>query len=231
MADWNKVKIITPGQKNQANIHLVDFNDIFTSSTTAEGVGQIVAFGTSASQYGFIGCTGVDVSRITYSTLFSKIGEKYGSGIAANTFHIPDVSADLTACASWFMRYLPIGQGPKGDKGEKGDQGPQGPKGSDGAAGGGTGGSSTVTNLSSVLDVCGNASAGDFLAYDGTHWVPQSAAGGGTVDSSKFMLLGPLVTIDESGEVVIVGTSDTSVIITHLYNAIGNRHYTFDDNI
>jgi hypothetical protein len=32
MADWKKVKIITPGQKNQANVHLIDIQTLFTGT-------------------------------------------------------------------------------------------------------------------------------------------------------------------------------------------------------
>ena len=116
-----------------------------------------------------------------------------------------------------------------------------------GSGGGGT--SATIANLSSITDVCGDASAGDLLGFDGTNWVPVqgAAAASSTIVTSNLVELGPIVTVDNSGDVIyslvsagtvgalyMYAASGTSVLVRPILNELnmyGNKQYTVDTNI
>ncbi|MFO1525846.1 MAG: phage tail protein [Turneriella sp.] len=52
--------------------------------------GTIVAFGGSTPPSGWLLCDGSQVSRSTYSSLYTAIGNAYGSGDGSSSFHLPD---------------------------------------------------------------------------------------------------------------------------------------------
>jgi microcystin-dependent protein len=71
-------------------------------------VGVIVAFGGSVvpPPSKWVWCNGAEVSRVTYSDLFSVIGTSFGAGDGSTTFNVPDlrgkapVGIDLATFAS-----------------------------------------------------------------------------------------------------------------------------------
>lgn len=52
-------------------------------------------FATQISPAGFIKANGAAVSRISYATLFSKIGTTFGEGDGATTFNVPDMRGEF----------------------------------------------------------------------------------------------------------------------------------------
>lgn len=53
--------------------------------------GSIVAFGGTSAPTGWLLCDGTAVSRSTYSTLFTAVGESFGQGDNSTTFNVPDL--------------------------------------------------------------------------------------------------------------------------------------------
>jgi microcystin-dependent protein len=53
--------------------------------------GSIVMFGGTSAPSGWLFCSGQDVSRSTFSALFSVIGTSYGAGDGSTTFGLPDL--------------------------------------------------------------------------------------------------------------------------------------------
>ena len=53
--------------------------------------GMIAPMGMSSAPTGWLVCDGSQVSRSTYSALFSAIGTTWGSGDGSSTFHVPDL--------------------------------------------------------------------------------------------------------------------------------------------
>lgn len=54
-------------------------------------VGLIAPYAGSSAPDGWLLCDGSAVNRTTYASLFSAIGEVYGSGNASTTFNLPDM--------------------------------------------------------------------------------------------------------------------------------------------
>lgn len=52
--------------------------------------GKMANFGMSAAPTGWLECTGVAVSRVTYAALFAAIGTTWGAGDGSTTFNLPD---------------------------------------------------------------------------------------------------------------------------------------------
>ena len=67
------------------------------SLTGIEGTatGTILSWSTASIPSGFLECNGDDVSRSTYSTLFTAIGTTYGSGDGSSTFGLPDLQDNV----------------------------------------------------------------------------------------------------------------------------------------
>lgn len=63
-------------------------------------VGSIIAHTGTTSPNGWLICDGSQISRITYSILFSIIGTKYGVGNNTTTFNLPDLRGCLVRGAS-----------------------------------------------------------------------------------------------------------------------------------
>lgn len=53
--------------------------------------GTILPFAGNSIPSGFVACNGAEVSRSTYSTLYSVIGTTYGNGNGSTTFNLPSV--------------------------------------------------------------------------------------------------------------------------------------------
>lgn len=59
--------------------------------------GAMLDFGGTSAPAGFLLCDGSEVSRTTYSSLFSAIGTTWGSGDGSTTFNIPDLRGRVSA--------------------------------------------------------------------------------------------------------------------------------------
>lgn len=57
--------------------------------------GTIISYGGSAVPSGFLSCNGAQVSRTTYSSLFTAIGTTYGAGNGSTTFTLPDLRGEF----------------------------------------------------------------------------------------------------------------------------------------
>jgi microcystin-dependent protein len=53
--------------------------------------GSIMAYGGTSVPSGYLACDGSNVSRTTYSSLFSAIGTTWGAGNGSTTFSVPDL--------------------------------------------------------------------------------------------------------------------------------------------
>jgi len=68
-------------------------------STATSAVEQVPATGDfrlmalATYDSGWLACDGSDISRVTYSDLFDKIGETYGAGNGSSTFTLPTIKA------------------------------------------------------------------------------------------------------------------------------------------
>ena len=60
-------------------------------SISGSPTGSITMYAGTTAPDGWILCEGQDVSRTTYSDLFSVIGETYGSGNGVSTFTLPNL--------------------------------------------------------------------------------------------------------------------------------------------
>lgn len=67
-------------------------NDIANLKNAVSPVGTIIAFAGTTPPPGWLICDGGEISRASYASLFSVIGETYGAGDGATSFNLPDKS-------------------------------------------------------------------------------------------------------------------------------------------
>ena len=67
-----------------------DFDGENLTDIQGLNTGLIIPWTTASVPTGFLECDGSDVSRTTYSALFTVIGTTYGSGDGSTTFGLPD---------------------------------------------------------------------------------------------------------------------------------------------
>lgn len=60
-------------------------------------VGAVIAFAGASAPSKWLICNGAAVSRTTYSSLFSIVGETYGAGDSSTTFNLPDLRGRVIA--------------------------------------------------------------------------------------------------------------------------------------
>lgn len=74
-----------------SNLHAVPLQQLNAAIDAVNFAGMIVMVGYSANPpTGWLKCNGAQISRTTYSALFSAIGTTYGPGDGSTTFHLPD---------------------------------------------------------------------------------------------------------------------------------------------
>ena len=67
-----------------------DFDGENLTDIQGLNTGLIIPWTTASVPTGFLECDGSNVSRTTYSALFTVIGTTYGSGDGSTTFGLPD---------------------------------------------------------------------------------------------------------------------------------------------
>jgi len=63
--------------------------------SVAPPVGSITMYAASSAPTGWLECDGSNVSRTTYSNLFSAIGTTFGEGDGSSTFNLPDLRGEF----------------------------------------------------------------------------------------------------------------------------------------
>ena len=81
--------------------------------------GTVIAYAGASVPAGYLLCDGSQVSRATYSNLYTAIGNFWGAGDGNNTFHLPDLQGR-------FLRGVDMGAGRDPDGGSRGASGPGG---------------------------------------------------------------------------------------------------------
>lgn len=133
--------------------------------------GTIIDFAGTATPTGYLPCNGANVSRTTYSKLFTAIGTTWGVGDGSTTFGVPDL-----------RRRVGVGSGGTGT-------------GTLGNAVGNTGGAETVNaehahlvNITSLTSSSGTVNciggAGNAVTPEHTHSVQGLTANGGSATQS-----------------------------------------------
>ena len=74
-------------------------------------IGMVAPFAMDSVPTGWLHCDGSEVSRTTYSLLFSKVGDTYGVGDGSTTFNLPDLQDEFIRGSS---DTLPVGNKQKG---------------------------------------------------------------------------------------------------------------------
>lgn len=67
--------------------------------------GEILATMVEDLPRGYLWCRGQQVSRATYSLLFSIIGTYYGEGDTGYTFHVPNLTSDSNPNTKYIIKY------------------------------------------------------------------------------------------------------------------------------
>ncbi len=87
-ADALATSAVTTTKLAAASVTLAKLAAEVTAVTLPSGM--IAPYGASTAPTGWLLCDGSQVSRATYSALFSVIGENFGQGDNSTTFHLPD---------------------------------------------------------------------------------------------------------------------------------------------
>jgi microcystin-dependent protein len=71
------------------------YNDLSDKPLTVIPRGIILPFAANTPPEGFLECNGSEISRTTYSGLFTLIGDVFGVGDGSTTFNIPDLRGEF----------------------------------------------------------------------------------------------------------------------------------------
>ena len=71
-------------------------SDVGTTTATVDtAIGMVAPFAMDSVPTGWLHCDGSEVSRDTYSLLYSKVGDTYGVGDGSTTFNLPDLQDEF----------------------------------------------------------------------------------------------------------------------------------------
>ena len=71
-------------------------SDVDTTTATVDtAIGMVAPFAMDSVPTGWLHCDGSEVSRDTYSLLYSKVGDTYGNGDGSTTFNLPDLQDEF----------------------------------------------------------------------------------------------------------------------------------------
>ncbi|MCK5588926.1 MAG: tail fiber protein, partial [Candidatus Pacebacteria bacterium] len=88
--DWIQTGEVISAQKIKDN-----FDYLYGLGSGAIPVGTILSVAYSTPDTNYLECNGAEISRTTYSELFTKIGTTYGTGNGSSTFNIPDLRGEF----------------------------------------------------------------------------------------------------------------------------------------
>ena len=92
-------KWITESDSDDRDASVLETSQNFTEALVAQAVptGVVVPFSGESAPSGWILCAGQEVNRITFASLFSVVGTKFGPGDGATTFNVPDLRGRVVA--------------------------------------------------------------------------------------------------------------------------------------
>ena len=102
-------QIISNSKVTYFNVTLMQGISSGTGTTTATvdtAIGMVAPFAMDSVPTGWLHCDGSEVSRDTYSLLYSKVGDTYGVGDGSTTFNLPDLQDEFIRGSS---DTLPVG--------------------------------------------------------------------------------------------------------------------------
>jgi len=88
MLGANNLNDVSSVATSRANLGLSDV-------ATLNFSGMVCWFALSTAPTGFLSCDGSAVSRVTYASLFARIGTVHGAGDGATTFNLPDLRGEF----------------------------------------------------------------------------------------------------------------------------------------
>ena len=88
--DWIQTGEVISAQKIKDN-----FDYLYGLGSGAIPVGTILSVAYSTPDTNYLECNGAEISRTTYSELFTKIGTTYGTGNGSSTFNLPDLRGEF----------------------------------------------------------------------------------------------------------------------------------------
>lgn len=92
-SDSNNLLINKPIVSQSINIDTLNVSDeIYLNSNIYTPVGSILTYAGSSAPGGWLLCDGSEVSKTTYSRLFSVIGNNYGSASSPTSFVLPNLA-------------------------------------------------------------------------------------------------------------------------------------------
>jgi microcystin-dependent protein len=71
------------------------YADSISSLGIGNPPGTVITFAGSSVPTGYLDCNGAQVDRVTYSDLFTAVGEIYGVGDGSTTFNLPDLRGEF----------------------------------------------------------------------------------------------------------------------------------------
>lgn len=88
----NEIKL-----RNEGNTAWISLGTVGTTFQPSGGLpsGAVQPFAMTSAPSGWLECDGSEVSRTTYSTLYSAIGTTFGSGNGSTTFNVPDLRGEF----------------------------------------------------------------------------------------------------------------------------------------
>jgi microcystin-dependent protein len=88
----NEIKL-----RNEGNTAWISLGTVGTTFQPSGGLpsGAVQSFAMTSAPSGWLECDGSEVSRTTYSTLYSAIGTTFGSGNGSTTFNVPDLRGEF----------------------------------------------------------------------------------------------------------------------------------------
>ena len=83
--------------RNEANSDWIVLGTVGTTFEVTGGIpaGAVQSFAMNTAPTGWLDCDGSEVSRTTYSTLYTAIGTTFGTGDGSTTFNVPDLRGEF----------------------------------------------------------------------------------------------------------------------------------------
>lgn len=76
-------------------INLQQLQQLLQNQNSGNPTGTVITFASVTAPNGYLVCDGAEISRVTYSNLFTVIGETFGVGDGSTTFKLPDLRGEF----------------------------------------------------------------------------------------------------------------------------------------